>query len=139
MQDANASARSLKRRLIAGYVVTAIFVFGIVGYAAPVEIRGAVIAPGNMVVEGNIRRIQHQDGGSVAAILVRNGQKVHAGDLLVRMNETQARAELGVVMVQLYSQQVRAARLVAEREDQPAIKFPARRPWTPALRRTPAP
>jgi HlyD family secretion protein len=117
--------RGLRRRLIAGYIVTAIFVLGIVGYTAVVEIRGAVIAPGNMVVEGNIRRIQHQDGGSVAAILVRNGQKVSAGDLLVRMNETQARAELGVVMVQLYGQQVRAARLAAERDDLSFIKFPA--------------
>lgn len=114
----------LRRRMLAGYIVTGIFVFGIVGYAALVQIRGAVIAPGNIVVEGNIRRIQHQDGGSVAEILVRNGQKVAAGDLLVRMTETQARAELGVVMVQLYSQQVRAARLIAEREDQPSIKFP---------------
>ena len=114
----------LQRRLIAGYIVAAIFFVGILGYASVVEIRGAVIAPGNMVVEGSIRRIQHQDGGSVAAILVRNGQKVAAGDLLVRMNETQARAELGVVMVQLYSQQVRASRLVAEREDQPSITFP---------------
>jgi HlyD family secretion protein len=121
----DASVRAgLKRRLMAGYVVTAIFLFGIVGYAALVEIRGAVIAPGNMVVEGNVRRIQHQDGGSVAEIRVSNGQKVAAGDLLVRMNETQARAELGVVMVQLYSQQVRAARLVAERENQPSINFP---------------
>ncbi len=123
-QDANVR-RGLKRRLVAGYVVTAIFLFGIVGYAALVDIRGAVIAPGSMVVEGNIRRIQHQDGGSVAAILVRNGQKVEAGDLLVRMNETQARAELGVVMVQLYGQQVRAARLSAERDEQPFIRFPA--------------
>lgn len=117
--------RSLKRRLTAGYVVTAIFVFGLVGYAALVQVRGAVIAPGNMVVEGNIRRIQHQDGGSVAAILVTNGQKVAAGDLLVRMNDTQAKAELAVVMVQLFSQQIRAARLVAERENKPAINFPA--------------
>jgi HlyD family secretion protein len=123
-QDAKVG-EGLKRRLLAGYVVTAIFVFGIVGYAGAVQIRGAVIAPGNMVVEGNIRRIQHQDGGTVAAILVRNGQKVQAGDLLVRMNETQARAELGVVMVQLYSQQVRAARLVAEREEKQTINFPA--------------
>lgn len=117
--------RGMKRRLTAGYIVTAIFLVGILGYSAVVQIRGAVIAPGSMVVEGNIRRIQHQDGGSVAAILVSNGQKVKAGDLLVRMNETQARAELGVVMVQLFSQQVRAARLVAEREKQPVINFPA--------------
>jgi HlyD family secretion protein len=66
MQDATVG-QSLKRRLVAGYVVTAFFLFGVIGYAAAVEIRGAVIAPGNIVVEGNIRRIQHQDGGSVAA------------------------------------------------------------------------
>jgi HlyD family secretion protein len=123
-QDAKVG-QGLRRRLLWGYVITAIFVFGILGYAGAVEIRGAIIAPGNMVVEGNVRRIQHQDGGTVAAIAVRNGQKVSAGDLLVRMNETQARAELGVVMVQLYSQQVRAARLVAEREEKPTINFPA--------------
>jgi HlyD family secretion protein len=122
-QDA-AIRTGLRGRLLAGYVIAAIFVFGIVGYAALVQIRGAVIAPGNIVVEGNIRRIQHQDGGSVAEIPVRNGQKIAVGDLLVRMNETQARAELGVVMVQLYSQQVRAARLNAERADQPTISFP---------------
>ncbi|MDQ8732123.1 HlyD family type I secretion periplasmic adaptor subunit [Bradyrhizobium sp. LHD-71] len=122
-QDAKIG-HELGRRLIAGYLVTAIFLIGILGYAAAVEIRGAVIAPGNMVVEGNIRRIQHQDGGSVAAILVHNGQKVSVGDLLVRMNETQARAERGVVMVQLYGQQVRAARLIAERDDAPVIDFP---------------
>jgi HlyD family secretion protein len=136
-QDENVR-RGLRRRLIAGYVVTAIFVVGILGYAAIAQIRGAVIAPGNIVVEGNIRRIQHQDGGSIAAILVRNGQKVAAGDLLVRMNETQARAELGVVMVQLYSQQVRAARLVAERENLPAIKFPPP-PTESGFDRDPAP
>jgi HlyD family secretion protein len=125
VDEQDAKIRSgMRLRLLAGFVITAIFLFGILGYSAAVDIRGAVIAPGNVVVEGNIRRIQHQDGGSVAQILVRNGQKVAAGDLLVRMNETQARAELGVVMVQLFSQQVRAARLVAEREDAPAIRFP---------------
>ena len=66
-QDANAR-KGLRSRLIRGYVVTAIFLFGVLGYAAAVEIRGAVIAPGNVVVEGNIRRIQHQDGGSIAEI-----------------------------------------------------------------------
>jgi HlyD family secretion protein len=114
----------LRWRLFVGYAVTAFFLFGILGYSAVTDIRGAVIAQGNVVVEGNVRRIQHQDGGSVAEIAVRNGQKVAVGDLLARLNETQARAELGVVLVQLYSQQVRAARLNAEREEAPAIRFP---------------
>lgn len=115
----------LRTKLIVGYAVTAVFLFGLLGYSAVAEIRGAVIAPGNLVVEGNIRRIQHQDGGSVAEIRVRNGQHVKAGDLLVRLNDTQPRAELGVVLVQLYGQQVRAARLAAERDDLPGVTFPA--------------
>ena len=129
--------RGLRWRLLGGYVVTAFFLFGILGYAAVTEIRGAVIAPGNVVVEGNVRRIQHQDGGSVAEIAVRNGQKVAAGDLLAKLNETQARAELGVVLVQLYSQQVRAARLNAEREEQSDIKFPQPPPALAAVERDP--
>lgn len=125
MDHRERSVRSgLRTKLVAGYLVTALFVFGLLGYSAVAEIRGAVIAPGNMVVEGNIRRIQHQDGGSVAEIYVRNGQHVKAGELLVRLNDTQPRAELGVVMVQLYGQQVRAARLVAERDELPQVQFP---------------
>ncbi|RYE41598.1 MAG: biotin/lipoyl-binding protein, partial [Hyphomicrobiales bacterium] len=121
-----ASVRSsLRKKLIAGYAVTALFLFGLLGYSAVAEIRGAVIAPGNLVVEGNIRRIQHQDGGSVSEIRVHNGQQVKAGDLLVRLNDTQPRAELGVVLVQLYGQQVRAARLAAERDDLKEVTFPS--------------
>ena len=116
---------SLNRKLTIGYGVIAILVVGLIGYAAIARIRGAVIAPGNMVVEGNIRRVQHQDGGSIAEIRARNGQKVQGGDLLVRLDDTQPRAELGVVLVQLYGQLVRAARLNAEQKELPDAAFPS--------------
>lgn len=113
-----------RRRLLAGYAVSAFFALGIVGYAAVTEIRGAVIAQGNMVVEGNQRKIQHQDGGIVSAIHVRNGQRVKAGDLVIRLDDTQRRAEFGQVAGQLVSQELRAARLEAERDGRDAIALP---------------
>ena len=114
----------LRRRLAMGYLVTGFFLFGIVGYAAIMQIRGAVISPANVVVEGNIRRVQQQDGGTIAAIYVRNGQRVQPGDLVVRMDDAQARTELAVIQVQLYGQRVRAARLAAERDGLDRVIFP---------------
>ena len=105
--------------------IVCVLVLGIVGYAATAEIRGAVIAQGNMVVEGNVRKVQHQDGGIVSAIHARNGQRVKAGDLLLRLDDTQRRAEFGQVAGQLMSQELRAARLEAERDNLPAIALPA--------------
>lgn len=121
----DAILRTTRRRLMTGYAVSAFIAFGIVGYAANAEIRGAVITQGNMVVEGNLRKIQHQDGGSVHAILVRSGQRVRSGELLLKLEDTQRRAEFSQVVSQLTSQELRAARLEAERDNLPAVVLPA--------------
>lgn len=112
-------------RLMTGYAVSAFIAFGIVGYAANAEIRGAVITQGNMVVEGNLRKIQHQDGGTVHALHVRSGQRVSPGELLLKLEDTQRRAEFSQVVSQLTSHELRAARLEAERDNLAAIVFPA--------------
>jgi HlyD family secretion protein len=114
-----------RRRLMTGYAVSAFIAFGIVGYAANAEIRGAVITQGSMVVEGNLRKIQHQDGGTVHAIHVRSGQRVSTGELLLKLEDTQRRAEFSQVVSQLTSHELRAARLEAERDNLAAIVFPA--------------
>ncbi len=114
-----------RRRLMTGYAVSAFIAFGIVGYAANAEIRGAVITQGNMVVEGNLRKIQHQDGGTVHALLVRSGQRVSTGELLLKLEDTQRRAEFSQVVSQLTSHELRAARLEAERDNLATIVFPA--------------
>jgi HlyD family secretion protein len=114
-----------RRRLMTGYAVSAFIAFGIVGYAANAEIRGAVITQGNMVVEGNLRKIQHQDGGTVHALHVRSGQRVSTGELLLKLEDTQRRAEFSQVVSQLTSHELRAARLEAERDNLATIVFPA--------------
>jgi HlyD family secretion protein len=55
-----------------------------------VPLAGAVVVPGNLVVQSNVKTIQHPTGGVVAEIKVKNGDRINAGDLLVRLDATQA-------------------------------------------------
>jgi HlyD family secretion protein len=88
---------------------------------------GAVVVPGNLVVQSNVKQIQHPTGGVVAEIKVHNGTRVNAGDLLVRLDATQAQASLQVVTKQLDEMRARMARLAAERDGLAEIEFPAER------------
>src|SRR6267142_858417 len=85
-------------------------VFGVGGWAATTELSGAVIAPGNVIVEGNVKQIQHPTGGVVAELLVREGQIVEAGDVLVRLDATTTRANLAIVTKNLNELFAREAR-----------------------------
>jgi len=86
---------------------------------------GAVVVPGNLVVQSNVKTIQHPTGGVVAKIAVQNGSHVKAGDLLVRLDETQAKASLEMVNKQLDEMRAKIARLTAERDDRAQIEIPS--------------
>jgi HlyD family secretion protein len=95
------------------------------GWLAFVPLAGAVVVPGNLVVQSNVKQIQHPTGGVVAEIKVQNGSRVSAGDLLVRLDATQAQSSLQVVTKQLDEIRARMARLIAERDGLAQIEFPA--------------
>ena len=95
------------------------------GWLTFVPIAGAVVVPGSLVVQSNVKQIQHPTGGVVAEIKAQNGARVEAGDLLVRLDATQAKANLQVVTKQLDEMRARMARLTAERDGKPEIQFPA--------------
>jgi len=84
----------------------------------------AVIVPGNLVVQSNVKTIQHPTGGVVAEIAVHDGMRVKAGDLLLRLDATQARANLRMIDKQLNELRLRIARLVAERDGLPQVDLP---------------
>jgi HlyD family secretion protein len=86
---------------------------------------GAVVAPGNVVVETNIKKVQHPTGGVIGQLNVREGQHVNEGDIVVRLDETMARANLGIVINDLTGQRLRQSRLVAERDSKPVLIVPA--------------
>ncbi len=95
------------------------------GWTVLMPLAGAVVVPGNLVVQSNVKTVQHPTGGVVAEIAVRNGMRVDVGDLLVRLDATQAQASLQVVSKQLDEVRARIARLVAERDGLAGLQVPA--------------
>src|SRR5512134_2551604 len=114
----------LRARLVAGLLVSVLLVFGLGGWAAFAKLSGAVIAPGLIVVDTNVKKVQHPHGGVVGQILVRNGDRVAPGDPLIRLDDIQTRAALGIIVSQLVELTGRSARLAAERDDAADITFP---------------
>jgi len=94
------------------------------GWSVLVPLSSAVIVPGTVVVESNLKKIQHPTGGVVANIPVRDGMHVSAGDLLLRLDDTQLRANARVLTQQLDQLRVRLARLIAERDGMDAPQMP---------------
>jgi HlyD family type I secretion membrane fusion protein len=107
-----------------GVFLALLLLGGVGGWAATAQLTGAVIAQGSVVVDQNLKQIQHRDGGIVAQIMVREGDRVTEGQVLFRLEDAQTRAELSIVHSQLGELMVRRARLLAERDSLPAIEFP---------------
>lgn len=108
-----------------GGLATIFLLFGVLGvWAATTKIAGAVVGSGVVVVETNVKKVQHPTGGIVGEIRVKNGSKVTAGDLLIRLDETLTRTNEQMIAKQLDQLEMREARLKAERDDLDTIKIP---------------
>src|SRR4029079_15348571 len=75
--------RSIRRHLIAGLAVVLLLAGGIGGWASTVPISGASIAPGQVVVESNVKKVQHPTGGVVGAARARDRAVVKQGRVAV--------------------------------------------------------
>ncbi|MGE0055972.1 MAG: HlyD family type I secretion periplasmic adaptor subunit [Hyphomicrobium sp.] len=104
------------REVFVGTATTVLIVFGLGYWAAATQLAGAVVAPGTVVVQSFVKKIQHPTGGVVGEIKVRDGDEVHRGDVIVRLDDTVVRANLGLIDAQLDHLKVRRARLEAERD-----------------------
>ena len=114
---------AIRRLNLIGLAVIAALFGGVGGWAATAELAGAVIAPGTVVVKSNVKKVQHPTGGVIKEILVKEGDKVKAGDVVVRLDDTLTRATLGVVQSQLDELRAREGRLLAERDDAAHVTF----------------
>ena len=92
-------------------------------WAATAKLSGAVIAAGQLRVETNRQVVQHPDGGVVGQILARDGDRVEAGDVLLRLDDTLLRSELAALESQLYEIMARRGRLEAAQIDAEAPEF----------------
>ena len=115
---------SAKLPITIGFAALSLLIFGVGAWSVRTEIAGAVIANGMIVVENNRQVVQHAEGGTVGRIDARDGDKVQAGDLLLRLDDTLLKSELSVAELQLVELRARRARLEAERDGSDEIAFP---------------
>jgi HlyD family secretion protein len=115
---------SIRLHLITGLAVVGVVAGGLGGWAATQQISGALIAPGQVVVESNVKKVQHPTGGVVGELRARDGDLVKAGDILVRLDDTVTKASLAIVTKNLDAMWARAARLEAEQRGVDRINFP---------------
>ncbi|MFL5099792.1 MAG: HlyD family type I secretion periplasmic adaptor subunit [Xanthobacteraceae bacterium] len=115
--------RSIRRHVVTGIVAIAVLAGGLGGWAVTTELSGAVIASGALVVDTNLKKVQHPTGGVVGELRVRNGDRVKAGDVVIRLDDTTTRANLAIVIKGLDELAARQARLEAERDDDENIDF----------------
>ncbi|WP_262029017.1 HlyD family type I secretion periplasmic adaptor subunit [Microvirga sp. Mcv34] len=121
-----ASARiSIRRHTLLGLSAALVLVGGLGGWAVVTELSGAVVAPGAVVVDSHVKKVQHPTGGVVGEIHARDGDRVRAGDIVIRLDETVARANLAMVSKSLDELAARQGRLETERDGGKDITFPA--------------
>jgi membrane fusion protein len=99
-------------------------VVGIGGWATTTELSSAIVAGGTVVVENNVKKIQHLTGGIVGEVLVKEGDSVKAGQILIKLDGTTVRANLSIVQNTLAQLYARRARLLAEQLGSADFKIP---------------
>ncbi len=97
-------------------------IFGIWAGWAPID--GAALAPGFVAVKSHKKTVQHLDGGIVSQLLVKNGDIVKEGDLLLTLDGTENKAQLEIARGQFITLAAQVARLEAERDGKSAIVYP---------------
>lgn len=123
--DRETSASGLRRTIRLGMIVVGILTFGLGGMAATIPITGAVIAQGQISVKSRVKQVGHPTGGVLAELLVEEGAKVKAGQLLMRLDSTVSSANASATAENVDQLLAMEARLLAERDNLGAIQFPA--------------
>jgi HlyD family secretion protein len=120
----SSSEVSIRKHIVIGSVLVAVLALGLGGWASTAEISGALVAQGTIVVDSNIKKVQHPTGGVVGEVRVHDGDRVKAGDILIRLDETVTRANLAIVTKGLNELYARKARLGAERDGADTMAVP---------------
>ena len=115
---------SIRRHILLGIAIVVLLGGGVGGWASTAQISGALIAQGSLVVDSNVKKVQHPTGGVVGEVRVRDGDHVKAGDIVVRLDETVTRANLAIVTKGLTELYARKARLAAERDGADQVNMP---------------
>lgn len=115
---------SMRGRVVIGVLFAVLLLGGVGGWAVTAKLSGAVIGQGTVKVDEDLKIIQHLDGGVVRDIAVHAGDWVAAGQVLLRLDDTQARAENAILTNQITELEARRLRLLAERDGLAALSVP---------------
>lgn len=107
-----------------GWWIVLAGVGGFLLWASLAPLDQGVPLSGSVMVATNRKAVQHQTGGIVDDILVKEGDMVHAGQVLVKMNEVQVKAQAEITRGQLITARAVEARLITERDEKSEIEFP---------------
>ncbi|HYD04643.1 MAG TPA: biotin/lipoyl-binding protein, partial [Reyranella sp.] len=125
LRKAGFAVGSTWRPAVVGWAIIAVFFGGFGAWAAIAPLNGAVVANGVVKVEGNRKSVQHLDGGSVKQLNVKDGDHVGLGDVLVVLDDTQAKAEYEVLREQFIVLRATEARLLTELANGAELVMPA--------------
>jgi HlyD family secretion protein len=114
----------VRSALVGGLAVVAVLILGGGLWAGTATLAGAVLASGTVVVESNVKKVQHATGGTIGRIYVEDGDEVQQGALLIKLDETIVRANLQIITKQLDELAVRRMRLRAEQEGAETLTVP---------------
>jgi HlyD family secretion protein len=123
--ETKGARHSIRQHLVVGLSVVVLLAGGLGGWASTAQISGALIAPGSIVVESNVKKVQHPTGGVVGEVRAHDGDLVKAGDVVVRLDDTVTKASLAIVTKNLDGLWARAARLEAEQRGLDKVTFPS--------------
>jgi membrane fusion protein, type I secretion system len=123
-KSSSATQRSIRHNILAGMTVFVILAGAVGGWAGTTSLSGALIAPGQVVVDSNVKKVQHPTGGVVGELRVRDGDRVKGGDIVMRLDQTVTRSNLAIITKGLDELSARKARLSSERDAADAMVFP---------------
>jgi HlyD family type I secretion membrane fusion protein len=125
IQDMSPKIDASRKRLVGIGVLVIVLAFGALGtWAAISPIMSAAVAPAVVKVASERKTVQHLEGGIVKEILVKEGQEVSAGQRLIRLEDTAARARHELLLGQHDALAAQMARLEAELSERSTVSFP---------------
>src|SRR5262245_28617379 len=96
-ETASTARRSIRRHVYAGLLIVMLLGGGVGGWASTAKLSGALIAQGSVVVDSNVKKVQHPTGGIVGELFVKDGDRVQQGDILVKLDDTITKTSLAIV------------------------------------------
>ena len=115
---------SIRRHLVFAGAAMIVLVGGFGGWAVTTKLSGAIMAPGQLVVHSNVKKVQHPSGGVIGELMVRDGDRVSAGDVVARLDDAATKANLTILVNSLNELYARRSRLEAEQAGVAAMSVP---------------